>query len=123
MQGSVLVVKEELIRDYPEIVKKLVRVSQKATDWANQHPQEAAEVVARQLQIAKGSLFPINTAEEAGRLDITPEVLFRSMERLKYTTDINPEMVQETIDYLAKLGYIKSSFKAENILDLGFIEE
>ena len=123
MQGSVLVVKEELIRDYSEIVKKLVRVSQKASDWTNQHSQEAAEVVARQLQIAKGSLFPINTAEEAGRLDITPEVLFRSMERLEFTTDIDPKMVQETIDYLVKLGYIKNSFKAENILDLGFMEE
>lgn len=123
MQGSVIVVKEDLIKYHPEVVSKLIKVSQKATSWVNQHSQEAAEIMARQLQIAKGSLFPINTAEEAGRLDITPEVLFRSMERLKYTTDINPEMVQETIDYLAKLGYIKSSFKAENILDLGFIEE
>lgn len=123
MQGSVLVVKEELIRNYSEIVKKLVRVSQKATDWANQHPREAAEVMARQLQIASGSLFPINTAEVEGKLDITPEVLFRSMERLEYTTDIDSEVVQETVDYLVKLGYIKSTFSAENILNLGFIEE
>jgi len=123
MQGSVLVVKEELIKNHPDLVKKLVKVTKRATNWANQYREEAAEIMARQLQIAKGSLFPINTAEEAGRLDITPEVLFRSMERLKYTTDINPEMVQETIDYLAKLGYIKSSFPAEDILDLSFIEE
>jgi len=123
MQGSVLVVKEELIRNYSEIVKKLVRVSQKATDWANKHPREAAEVMARQLQIASGSLFPINTAEVEGKLDITPEVLFRSMERLEYTTDIDSEVVQETVDYLVKLGYIKSTFPAENILDLGFIGE
>ncbi|PKP54752.1 hypothetical protein CVT91_18430 [Candidatus Atribacteria bacterium HGW-Atribacteria-1] len=52
MQGSVLVVKEELIRDHPEVVEKLVKISQKATDWINQHPQEAAEIVARQLQEA-----------------------------------------------------------------------
>ncbi|PJB57243.1 MAG: nitrate ABC transporter substrate-binding protein [Candidatus Infernicultor aquiphilus] len=123
MQGSVLVVKEELIKNHPDLVKKLVKVTKRATNWANQYREEAAEIMARQLQITKGSLFPINTAEEAGRLDITPEVLFRSMERLKYTTDINPEMVQETIDYLAKLGYIKSSFPAEDILDLSFIEE
>jgi NitT/TauT family transport system substrate-binding protein len=29
MQGSVLVVKEELIRDHPEVVEKLVKISQK----------------------------------------------------------------------------------------------
>lgn len=123
MQGSVLVIKEDLIKDHPEVVRKLIKVSRKATSWINQHPQEAAEVVARQLQIASGSLFPIKAAEVAGKLDITPEVLFRSMKRLKYTTDINSEIVQETIDYLVKLGYINSSFPAENILDLGFIEE
>lgn len=123
MQGSVLVVKEDLIRDHPEIVSKLIKVSQKATNWLNQHPQQAAEIIARQLQIARGSLFPIDTAEEVGKLDITPEVLFRSMERLEFSTNIELKIVQETIDYLVELGYIKSSFKAENILDLGFIGE
>ncbi|GAH37863.1 unnamed protein product, partial [marine sediment metagenome] len=33
MQGSVLVVKDKLIRDHPDLVRKLVKVSQKATSW------------------------------------------------------------------------------------------
>ncbi len=123
MQGSVLVVKEDLIREHPEVVSKLIKVSQKATNWINQYPQKAAEVMARQLQIASGSLFPINTAEVAGKLDITPELVFRSMERLEYTIAIDLEMVQETIDYLVELGYIRNSFNAEKILDLSFVEE
>ncbi len=123
MQGSVLVVQEDLLRNHPDIVESLVRVSQKATDWANQHPQEAAEVVARQLQSAGGNLFPVETAKAATNLEITPEVLSHSMGRLEYTTDIDPVVVQETIDYLAKLGYIKSSFNAENILDLSFVKK
>jgi len=123
MQGSVLVVKEDLIRDHPGAVKKIVKVSQRATDWANQHPQEAAEVVAQQLQAAGGSLFPAKAAVVAEKLEITPEVLSRSMGRLEYTTDIDPQVVQETIDYLVKLGYIKSSFKAEDIMDLSFLEK
>jgi len=122
MQGSVLVVKEDLIQDHPETVRKLVKVSQKATDWSNQHPDEAAEVVARQLQAVGGSLFPAQAAEAAAKLEVTPEVLLRSMGRLEYTTDIDPWVVQETIDYLVKLGYIKSSFNAEDILDLSFLE-
>jgi len=122
MQGSVLVVKEELIRDHPEAVEKLVKISQKATDWINQHPQEAAEIVARQLQEAGGSLFPVEIADVAVKTEITPEVLLRSMNRLEYTTDIDPAVVQEAIDYVARLGYIKSSFKAEDILDLSFIK-
>jgi NitT/TauT family transport system substrate-binding protein len=122
MQGSVLVVKDELIRDHPEVVEKLVKISQKATNWINQHPQEAAEIVARQLQEAGGNLFPVEIADIATKTEITPEVLLRSMNRLEYTTDIDPAVVQDAINYVAHLGYIKSSFKAEDILDLRFIK-
>jgi NitT/TauT family transport system substrate-binding protein len=123
MQGSVLVVKEELIRDHPEVVEKLVKISQRATDWINQYPQEAAEIVARQLQEAGGSLFPVEIADVATRVEITPEVLLRSMNRLEYTTDIDLAVIQDAINYVAQLGYIKNSFKAEDILDLSFTKQ
>ena len=122
MQGSVLVVKEDLISNHPEVVRKLVKVSQRATDWGNQHPYEAAEVMARQLQAAGGKTFPAKAAEAAAKLEISPEVLLRSMSRMRYTIDIDTKVVQGTIDYIAELGYIKDSFNAEDILDLRFLE-
>jgi len=122
MQGSVLVVKQDLIDNHPEAVQQLVNVSQRATDWINEHPEEAAGVVARQLQTAGGEVFPTEAGEVASGLEITPAVLLRSMERLEYTTEINPEIVQDTIDHIASLGYIKSSFNAADILDLTFLE-
>ncbi|NQT31192.1 MAG: ABC transporter substrate-binding protein [Deltaproteobacteria bacterium] len=122
MQGSVLVVKQELINNHPEVVQKLVNVSQRATDWINEHPQEAAEVVAGQMQASGSEVFPAEAAGIASQLEITPEVLLRSMGRMEYTTEINPEIVQATIDYIASLGYIKNSFNAADILDLRFLE-
>jgi NitT/TauT family transport system substrate-binding protein len=122
MQGSVLVVKQDLINNHPEVVRKLVKVSQKATDWVNQHPGEAAKIMTKQLQAAGGKILPAEAAEVTTKLEITTEVLLKSMGRLKYTTDIDPKMVQATIDYLAGLGYIKSRFNAEDILDLTFLK-
>jgi len=122
MQGSALIVKEDLLHDHPDIVERLVKVSQKATDWINQQPVEAAEVMSRQLNTAGGSIFPADVAEVAASLEITPEVLRRSMGRLEYTTEIDPVVVQATIDYIARLGYIRDSFSAEEILDLRFAE-
>jgi len=122
MQGSVLVVKEELIKNHPEVVKKLVKISQRANDWINQYPQASAEIMARQLREAGGSIFPVKIADTAIKTEITSEVLLRSMNRLEYTTDINPVVVQEAIDYVARLGYVRSSFKAEDILNLSFIK-
>jgi NitT/TauT family transport system substrate-binding protein len=123
MQGSVLVVKEDLIDNRPEVVRKLVEVSQRATDWGNQYPEEAAEVVARRMQETGGEILPFEVADVVSGLEITPGVLLRSMQRLEYTTGIDPEMVQDTIDYIAELGYIKSSFDAGEILDLRFLED
>ena len=65
----------------------------------------------------------MKVADIATKIEITPEVLLRSMNRLEYTTDIDPAVVQETINYIVHLGYIKNSFEAGDILDLSFIEE
>jgi NitT/TauT family transport system substrate-binding protein len=122
MQGSVLVVKEDLINNHPAVVRKLVEISQQATDWGNQHPEEAAKVVAGQLQTVSSEVLSVEVADVASSLAITPEVLLRSMRRMEYTNDIDPVMVQNTIDYIAQLGYIKSSFNCDDILDLRFLE-
>jgi NitT/TauT family transport system substrate-binding protein len=121
MQGSVLVVKDDLINSHPEVVRKLVEVTKRATEWSNQHPQEAAEVMARQLQ-ATESKIPSDAPEGIAKLETTSELLLKSMSRLEYTTNIDPKEVQATIDYIAGLGYIKSGFNADDILDLRFLE-
>jgi len=59
--------------------------------------------------------------KDAADLDITPEVILRSLAtRMKFTTHIDPAEVQECINYSAELGYIKR-FKAEDMLDLRFL--
>jgi NitT/TauT family transport system substrate-binding protein len=122
MQGSVLVVKQELIDNHPDIVARLVELTDRASEWANDHPDEAAEVVARQLGGVGSDLFPIEVADVVAQLEITPEVLLRSMARLDYTIEIDAETVQDVIDYVAELGYINDSFDANEILDLSFLE-
>ena len=119
MPGSMLVVKQELIDNHPEVVQKLVDISQRATDWINEHPEEAAEIVARQMQAAGSQTTAAGVVAE---MQITPEAMLRSMGRLEYTTEINVEMVQDVIDYIASLGYITGSFDASEILDLRFLD-
>jgi NitT/TauT family transport system substrate-binding protein len=122
MQGSVLVVKQDLVDNHPEIVERLVALTDRANEWANDHPDEAAEVVARQLGGVGSDLFPVEVTDVVAQLEITPEVLLRSMARLDYTTEIDAEIVQNVIDYVAELGYINASFDANEILDLSFLD-
>ena len=121
MQGSVLVAKEELIRHDPELVRRLVKVTQKATDWIVKNPTEAAAVVARQLSVTGEKLLPIKETSIGASLEISSQILLKSMARLEYSLHVDPDMVQETIDYLACLGYIEGSFRADDILDPRFL--
>nr|QNO55276.1 hypothetical protein NKHFOMCA_00019 [Methanosarcinales archaeon ANME-1 ERB7]QNO57487.1 hypothetical protein PBOADKMI_00032 [Methanosarcinales archaeon ANME-1 ERB7] len=104
MQGSVLVVKTDLIENDPETVRKLVWVTQKATNWLNANPDPTTIILANVL-------------------DTEPEVINKSMSRLNYTTDIDAESVQEMIDRMAKLGYIEEGVRADDILDTRFLQD
>lgn len=122
MQGDVLVVRTELIRDNPDLVERLVKVTRRATDWINAHPDETAEIMAEQLQAAGEKYFSATEAPDTINLTVTPEVISRSMDRIEYSTDINPAVVQQTIDFMVELGYIDEGLRAADILDLRYLQ-
>ncbi len=123
MQGSVLVVREELLDEHPAIVEKLVKVTKRATQFINEYPQEAAKIVAEGLQIAGKKIFPVKAIDMTSKLMITPGSILKSLTRgLINTTKINPGEIQKAIDTCVELEYIKESFKAEDFIDLRFLE-
>lgn len=121
MLGSVLVVKEELVRERPDLVRSLVAVNEDATRWIDDHPEDAAATLAAALSVTGGTVLPAEAAGLASQLDISPATMLRSMARLEYSSDISLAAVQEAIDYAALLGYIGESFPAEEIVDLRFL--
>ncbi|HQH44286.1 MAG TPA: ABC transporter substrate-binding protein [Syntrophorhabdaceae bacterium] len=123
MQGSVLVVKEELIKNHPEIVKKLIRITAKATDWMKKNKKEAADIMAEQMKITGEKIFPVEAAQVASKLEITPKTMLRSMERLDYKMDIDHKKVEEAVAFAYSNGYIRTKIEAKDILDLRFLNE
>ncbi len=122
MQGSVVVAREELIKEHPEIVSKIVRVTERATQYIHDNPEDASRIVSNALQAAGKDVAPLKVGKTAATLDITPEVVRRSLTtRMDCSTDIDPDQIQLTIDYMAGLGYIRDSFPALEILHLEFL--
>ena len=121
MQGSVLAVKEDLLDNNPEIVERLVQVTQQGIDWINKNKEVSSEILASAMVVSGNESVPLDLPDLGAHIEITPAMLMRSMERLTYTTNIKPATIQETIDFMAELGYIQKSFKAEELLDLHFI--
>lgn len=122
MQGSVLVVKEELIQESPELVRTLVAVTDDATRWINAHPEAAASTLARVLSVTGQELMPADIATLTSELEMSSETMLRSMKRLDYSTAISLRDVQDVIDYEVELGYIRQSFPAEEIVDTSFMQ-
>ena len=123
MQGSVLVVREELLNEHPDIVEKLVKVTMRATQFINEHPKEAAEIVAGGLQVAGKKIFPIKAIDAVSKLTITSSPILKSLTtRLVNTTDIYSQEIQEAIDTCVELEYIKEPCKAEDFIDVRFLK-
>lgn len=123
MQGDVLVVREELMQNNPEVIANLVKVSKEATAWVNEHPKETAEIVARELQIAGEKILSLASVSFTADLEITPEIILRSMSRMEYSASVNAAVVQSTIDYMVRLGYVKGGFNASDILDFDYLQK
>ncbi len=124
MQGSVLVVRQNLIKDHPDIVAKLVELTRRGIQYINDNPEQAGIIVARELNVMEENFFPVKLTDSLQQLTISPDVIQYSLEhKLVNTVSINPAMVQEMINYAAKIGYIKKAFPAEEILDLRFLNE
>lgn len=121
MQGSVLIVREELIKSNPDIVKKLVEITEKTTKWIRENREEAALIMAGQLQVTGEKIFPIEAANAVAKLVITSKTVRKSMARMEYTLAIDPRSVQEGIDFAVREGYIRKTFNANDILDLRFV--
>ncbi|MCK5450534.1 MAG: ABC transporter substrate-binding protein [Candidatus Omnitrophica bacterium] len=123
MEGSVLVVREELLDKHPDIVEKLVRVTERATQFINEHPEEAAEIVSEGLRTAGKKMFSDRSIGEASKLTITAAPILRSLTtRLVNTTALDPREVQKAIDVCVELVYLKESFRAESFIDLRFLK-
>ncbi len=120
MQGSVLIVKEELIKDHPDIVRKIVHITKSSIDWIKKNPKEAALIMSKQLQITGDKNFPSDAPEGVEKLIVTPETVLRSMKRIEHSTDIDAVEIQNNIDFALAHGYIGKGFSAKDLLDLRF---
>jgi len=121
MQGSVLVVREELIGEYPEIVRKLVKVTKKATEFINRHPEEASGILRDELQVTGKKIFPVKAIDVVSKIQISDSSLLKSLtQKMVNTTDIDRDEIQKTIDACEELGYIKKRFEADDFIDLRF---
>lgn len=93
--------------EYPVLVEAYLRAYKKSADWQIQHPDEAAEIFAKETKMPIETIRKIITADE-------PNIFF-SEESIKAQ--------QDSIDILVQVDYIKNEFHFEDRINYKFLEE
>jgi len=115
LQGSVIVVSDSMLKNYPKTIQKLKKINQEAIDEINKNNDEASVIVAKNLNIYQDRI-KTQTKSPSIDLTVTPQIAKGSIENLKLTPDVSVEAVQEVIDKMAQYGFIRASFDAREIV-------
>ncbi len=95
--ANCLVVSGKMIREHPNLVAQIIRTHINATDYANAHPNEAAEIYAsRTHQDLKAIKYSLQTWD--GRLISDPEIEIPSVleyARVNYELNYTPRQLVE----------------------------
>lgn len=104
----VLLVSGKLIRENPELVKEIINIHIKATEYINDNPEESAEIASRKLGLSK-------------------EVVMYSMKNSDTTFIHNPNDIISYMEAYAKehydLGYTKKLLTAKDLIDTKLYDE
>jgi len=124
MQGSVLVVTRRFLETHPEVVEKLVGLTERGIAYIRTHPAEAARIVAAELNVTGRQLVPMDFEGTSDNRLVSAEVIQTSLTRkMENCASVEPAAVQAAIDYAARIGYIQHSFPAKEILCLRYLHE
>lgn len=115
MQGSVIVVSEKFLKNYPEKVNTIKKINQQSIDFINSNPRQAARIISKTLNIGEEKIKK-EMGEVPVNLQITPEIVESSLSNLTNTSRIKEDEVQQVIDKMYQLGYIEKSFSAREIM-------
>ncbi|MCC7571872.1 MAG: ABC transporter substrate-binding protein [Candidatus Methanofastidiosum sp.] len=104
----VLLVSGKLIRENPELVKEIINIHIKATEYIAENPEESAEIASRKLGLSK-------------------ETILYSIENSDTTYSHNPNDIMVYMEAYAKehygLGYTKKLLTVKDLIDTKLYDE
>lgn len=92
---AVVVVRKDFMEEHPDIVEKFLQAHQEATDYVNQNPDEAKNMISDEIEAATGK-------------GIEKSVLDEAFKHLVITTDVNKDAVNAFAKISKQEGLIDS---------------
>src|SRR6266403_1338952 len=86
-----------------DLAKKIVAANKELTDWIQAHPDEAQKLLITELK-------------EETKADFAPEAVAQAWKRIKFTTDVSPELVAKAVQDGKDAGFLKGSTDTAKLL-------
>jgi len=111
MPGSVIVVKEELLKKEPSLYERFRSITQTSIAFIKKNPQQSEKLMLEALtEIVPAEVF------DRGLFLPSQEVIRRAILRCEYQEGLNVKKVGEVIQFMNELGYLRKVPKPEELL-------
>lgn len=104
LPNTVLVASGALIKENKEIVKGLIQAHQKAVDFINENPEKANEIA-------------IQSIKDLTKQELDKNIVKKAMERIKYTTEIDEDIIIEFAQSSFELDFLKEKPELKGLVE------
>jgi NitT/TauT family transport system substrate-binding protein len=102
---TVLVSSAKFLRDHRELAKKFAKAHAELTEWIQKNPDEAQKILREELSAETTRQIPA-------------ELIVSSWKRLKFTTEISREPLQEFVDNAQKAGFMRGAPDLKRLIEV-----
>ena len=99
-----LVSSVKFLRDRRDLTKKIAAANVELTKWIQDNPAEAQKVLIEELK-----------AET--RADFAPEAVAQAWKRIKFTTEVSPDLIAKAVQDGKDAGFLKGSTDTSKLLE------
>ena len=99
-----LVSSVKFLQDHRDLAKKIVAANAELTQWMQANPDEAQKIL-------------INELKEETRTAFASEAVAQAWKRIKFTTDVSPDLVTKAVQDGKDAGFLKGSTDISKLLE------
>jgi len=94
----------KFLNAHRDLEKKIVTANKELTDWIQTHPDQAQKLLISELK-------------EETKADFAPEAVAQAWKRIKFTTDVSPELIAKAVQDGKDAGFLKGSTDTSKLLE------
>jgi len=102
LPATVLVARKDFVDANPELVEKIITANRQSIDFINNNNDESADIIVESIKEITGE-------------EIARDITLNSMDRIKFTPDLDQVTLQEFADLTVELGFIEGDSRLDNL--------